>query len=312
MASRPAALALCAMLLAACASALETPMARAETLPEGGFVTLPEGRIHAIVRGEGPDLVMIHGANGNARDFSFDLIDRLADDFRVIAFDRPGFGFSDEFDGPEGPVEQADLLRAAAEALGVEQPIILGHSYGGAVAMAWALRSEDDVAGLTLLAPATHPWPGELGLWYRLTASRLGQNVVLPVVARLAPRFSVERTLERVFAPDPVPEGYLVHLGFDLTLDADQLTLNARQVNNLREHVEAMAPGYPALTLPIEVLHGTEDKTVGLAFHSERLVEDIDSASLTVLEGVGHMPHHARPEEVVAAVERTAARAGLR
>ncbi len=287
-------------------------MARAETLPEGGFVTLPEGRIHAIVRGEGPDLVMIHGANGNARDFSFELIDRLADDFRVIAFDRPGFGFSDDLGGPEGPVEQADLLRAAAEALGVEQPIILGHSYGGAVAMAWALRSEDDLAGLTLLAPATHPWPGELGLWYRLTASRLGQSVVLPVVARLAPRFSVERTLERVFAPDPVPEGYLEHLGFDLTLDADQLTLNARQVNNLREHVEAMAPGYPALTLPIEVLHGTKDKTVGLSYHSERLVEDIESASLTVLEGVGHMPHHARPEEVVAAVERTATRAGLR
>ena len=287
-------------------------MARAETLPEGAFVTLNGGRIHAIVRGNGPDLVLIHGANGNARDFSFDLIDRLANEFRVIAFDRPGFGFSDDFGGLLSPVEQADLLQTAAEALGLERPILLGHSYGGAVAMAWALLAGDDLAGMTLLAPATHPWPGELGLWYRLTASRLGQNLILPMVARLAPRGSVERTLERVFAPDPVPEGYLEHLGFDLTLRTGQLTLNARQINSLRDHVEAMAPGYPALTLPIEVLHGTKDVTVGLRYHAERLIEDVQTAQLTRLEGVGHMPHHARPQEVLAAVERTAARAGLR
>ncbi len=287
-------------------------MARAQTLPEGGFVTLPEGRIHAVVRGQGPDLVMIHGANGNARDFSFDLIDRLAEDFRVIAFDRPGFGFSDDFGGIETPLEQAEVLRVAAEMMGVEQPILLGHSYGGAVSMAWALRAGDDLAGMTLLAPATHPWPGELGLWYRLTGSWLGQNVMLPAVARLAPRGSVERTLAGVFAPDPVPEGYLEHLGFDLTMNAAQLTLNARQVNSLRDHVEAMSPGYPALSLPIEVLHGTEDVTVGLRYHAERLVAEVESARLTRMEGVGHMPHHARPEEVVAAVQRTAARAGLR
>lgn len=287
-------------------------MARAETAPEGGFVTLPEGRLHVIIRGDGPDLVMIHGANGNARDFSFDLIDRLAGEFRVIAFDRPGFGFSDDFGGLESPLEQADLLQAATEALGVSRPIVLGHSYGGAVAMAWALRADDDLAGLTLLAPATHPWPGELGLWYRLTASWLGQNLLLPSVARLAPRGSVERTLTRVFAPDSVPDGYLEHLGFDLTLRSGQLMLNARQVNSLRGHVEAMAPGYPALSLPIEIIHGTEDVTVGLRYHAERLEAEVETARLTRLEGVGHMPHHARPDEAVAAVKRTARRAGIR
>ncbi len=287
-------------------------MAHAQTRPEGAFVSLQGGQVHAIVRGQGPDLVMIHGANGNARDFSFELIDRLAGEFRVIAFDRPGFGFSEAFDGLESPVEQADILRAAAAALGVVRPILLGHSYGGAVAMAWALRAGDDLAGMTLLAPATHPWPGELGLWYRLTASWLGQTLVLPAVARIAPRESVERTLAGVFAPDPVPEGYLDHLGYDLTMRVGQLTLNARQVNSLRAHVEAMAPGYPALSLPIEVVHGSEDVTVGLRYHAERLVKDVESARLTRLDGVGHMPHHARPEDVVAAVERTAARAGLR
>ena len=281
-------------------------------MPEGGFIDLPQGRIHAIVRGRGPDLVMIHGANGNARDFSHDLIDRLADDFRVIAFDRPGFGFSDNFGGLTSPVEQADILRAASVQLGVENPLVMGHSYGGAVAMAWALRDGDNLAGLTLLAPATHPWPGELGFFYRFTDTALGQYLLLPAIAFLTPRASFERVVARVFRPDPVPEGYVDHIGIDLTLNTPQLQLNAQQINSLRAYLEAMAPGYPALSLPIEVVHGSDDRIVGLPYHAERLIEDVESARLTLLRGVGHMPHHARPETVVEAVHRTATRAGLR
>ncbi|MCH8467285.1 MAG: alpha/beta hydrolase [Roseinatronobacter sp.] len=308
-ASKHLGLALTAALLAACASMTDPQSATAQTLPEGGFVTLPEGRIHAVLRGQGPDLVMIHGANGNARDFSFDLMARLENEFRVIAFDRPGFGFSDSFGGPQSPLEQADILRRAAAEIGIENPILLGHSYGGAVALAWALRAPGDVAGLTLLAPASHPWPGELGLWYRLSASALGQYLVLPLAARLTPRATIERGLERVFAPDPVPEGYLDHLSLDLTLRLGQLQLNASQIDALKGHVEAMAAGYPALTMPIEVVHGSADITVGLDFHAARLAREVESVRLTVLEGVGHMPHHARPDDVIAAIRRTHARA---
>ena len=286
-------------------------MAQADTVPEGAFIDLAEGRIHAVVRGSGPDLVMIHGANGNARDFSFDLMDRMSAEFRVIALDRPGFGFSDDFGGPESPIVQADILRQAASALGAETPIVVGHSYGGAVALAWALRAPQDVAGLTLLAPVTHPWDESLGLWYQISASWLGQYLVLPLVAALAPRSSVENTLAGVFAPDAVPEGYLDHLGVSLTMRHAQLALNARQVNSLNGYVEAMAPGYPALTMPIEVLHGTEDETVLLDIHSAKLAAQVESASLTIMEGTGHMPHHAQPETVVDAIRRTAQRAGI-
>ncbi len=284
-------------------------MAYADTPPEGAFIDLPQGRIHAIVRGDGPDLVMIHGANGNARDFSFDLIERMAEEFRVIAFDRPGFGFSDDFGGVESPIDQADILRSAALRLGVENPVVLGHSYGGAVALAWALRGPQEVAGLTLLAPVTHPWPGDLGLWYRITASPLGRYLILPAIAALAPRNAVQGTLANVFAPDPVPEGYLDHLGFDLTMRRDQLSLNAQQVNSLMEYIEAMYPGYPALSMPIEIVHGTADKTVGISIHSDRMAQEVDTVHLTRLEEVGHMPHHARPEIVVEAIRRTFQRA---
>jgi len=213
----------------ACAQAADT----VQTPPQGAYVALDGGRVHAVVQGQGPDLVLIHGANGNARDFTFDLAGRMAQEFRVISFDRPGFGHSDAFGGLKSPMAQAQVLRDAAAELGVDRPILLGHSYGGAVAMAWALQAPGDVAGLTLLAPAVYPWPGELGLWYQLSSSWLGQKVVLPLVAGLAPRSAVDSSLEGVFAPNPVPEGYMDHLGYDLTLRASQLALNARQVDGL-------------------------------------------------------------------------------
>ena len=241
--------------------------------------------------------------------FTFDLAGRMAQEFRVISFDRPGFGHSDAFGGLKSPMAQAQVLRDAAAELGVDRPILLGHSYGGAVAMAWALQAPGDVAGLTLLAPAVYPWPGELGLWYQLSSSWLGQKVVLPLVAGLAPRSAVDSSLEGVFAPNPVPEGYMDHLGYDLTLRASQLALNARQVDGLKGYVEAMSPGYPALTMPIEIIHGDQDTTVGLSFHSQRMADTLDNAQLTILPDVGHMPHHARPKDVADAIRRTYTRA---
>lgn len=308
-AHKPLWLVLIAAMAVACSAALEDPLAKAQTQPEGAFIDLPEGRVHAIIRGRGPDLIMIHGANGNARDFSFDLIDRLSGQFRVIAVDRPGFGFSDDFGGLESPLQQAEVLRDAMAAIGVERPLVVGHSYGGAVALAWALQAPDHVAGLTLFAPVTHPWPGNLGLWYQISGSVFGQKVVVPLVSAFATRDRVARPLKSVFAPDPVPEGYLDHLGVDLTTRRAQLMLNARQVTTLKGYVDAMMHGYAALEMPIEIVHGDKDKTVGLHIHGQRFIQDVTSARLTILEGVGHMPHHARPKAAVDAIHRTARRA---
>ncbi len=283
------------------------------TPPKGAFVEVNGRRVHAVVRGDGPDLVMIHGASGNLRDFTFDLMDRLTDDFRVIAFDRPGLGWSDRQEGIEqSPLAQADVLRAAAAQLDVENPIVLGHSYGGAVALGWALRAPQDTAALVLVAPASHPWPGDLGVWYRLADTAIGRGMVLPLVSAFAPRGRAEAVVERIFEPDPVPEGYTGHIGLDLSLRRSQLAANVVQINALRAYVEEMHVDYPTLDLPVEILHGTADTTVGIALHSERLLTDLPDANLVRLDGVGHMPHHARPGETVAAIQRAARRAGLR
>ena len=306
--------------LAGCAALLdgrtERREARAEATwpPMGELVTLPDGtRVHAKVTGTGPDLVLIHGANGNLRDFSFDLIDRLADDYRVIAFDRPAFGHSDSI-GPDdaSPVAQADVLIAAAHELGAESPIVLGHSYGGAVALGWALRAETPPAALTILSGASNPWPGGLGWRYRLTTGTFGQWVLNPLAAAFLTHTPADSFVETIFAPQDVPEGYLDHVGAGLALRRETLSANSRQIQALSDHLAVMSQSYGALEMPVEILHGTVDEIVPLEVHAEPLTAQLPDARLTRLDGIGHMPHHAVPEDVVAAIDRAAARAGLR
>jgi len=276
-------------------------------------------QIHVVVMGQGPDLVLLHGASGNLRDFTFDLAKRLKDRYRVLLVDRPGLGHSTQTPNfrkiwgraGESPRQQARLLRKALDQVGLTTPLVLGHSFGGAVAMAWALEHQD-TAGVVLVAGVSHPWPGKLHWQYPLKGSLLGGALLVPLLSAFVPQAYVCRVIASIFAPQPAPKGYVRHVGPDLTLRRAALRANGRQVNGLRPHVVEMATRYPDLTLPIEAVHGEADMIVPNAIHSDPLSRRVQSARLTVLPGVGHMPQHSHPEVVVAAIDRAANRAGLR
>ncbi len=290
--------------------------------PEGQILNVDGRNVHAVVAGTGPDLVLIHGAGGNAREFTFQYLDRLKDRYRVIIFDRPGLGYtdrtSDAYDSAfttqaESPAEQAQLLQRAAVQLGATNAIVLGHSYGGSVALAWGLNHPETTAGVVNVAGPSHPWPGGLGAYYTVNGSLLGGAIVPPVISALATEDRIAEAIAPIFAPQPVPDGYIDHIGGALTVRPDSFRANTRQVNTLRPHIVAMAARYvDEFTLPLEIIHGDADTTVPLDIHSIPLSAAVPQANLTVLEGVGHMPHHARPEVVFDAIDRIATQAGLR
>ncbi len=286
--------------------------------PQGQFIRVDGRRLHYVQAGSGPDLVLLHGASGNTRDFTTGFVGRLADRYRVTVFDRPGLGYSEAnpaYDGPfdaraEGPAAQAELLHRAAERLGITREIVLGHSYGGAVAMAWAL--DHDPAAAVIVSGATQPWPGGLGPLYSLTGTALGGATVVPLISAFAPEALVRRAIAAVFAPQDPPPGYADRVGAALALRAGAFRTNAQQVKGLRPHLVEMSPRYPGIDLPLELVHGTADGVVPLEIHSGPLFRQVPGARLTRLDGIGHMPHHAAPEAVVAAIDRAARRAGLR
>ena len=287
--------------------------------PQGQIVMVDGREVHVTVTGNGPDVVLIHGAGGSHQDFTFDLVERLAGNYRVFAIDRPGFGWSDriseELRGPlttlsEHPVDQARHIARAVRQLGAERPVVVGHSYGGAVAMGWAL--EEPAAAIVILSGATMPWPGEVDWTYRVLGSLAGGAILPPLVSAFIPRDYVSGTLDGVFAPQQVPQGYMAQAGVMMATRVGTLRANARQVNALRPHVVEMSERYSGISIPVEILHGTADRTVYAEVHAEPLMRVLPNGALTILEGVGHMPHHAVPDEVVEAIDRAARRSGLR
>ena len=286
----------------------------------GQMIYVGGRKVHVHVSGSGPDLVLIHGAGGNMRDFLFEFAYRVNDRYRVIIFDRPGLGYTDHTDPDyntafsntaDSPAEQAALLQAAAAQLGAERPIVLGHSFGGAVAYAWAVYQPDHVAGIVSVAGVTLPWPGSLGPYYTVPGSAVGGALVSPLVSAFVTPERVRQGIASTFTPDTMPAGYDDFLGGALTIRRANFRANARQVNTLLPHIIAQSDLYPMLTLPVSMVHGDADTTVPLDIHSGPASEIIQDAELTVLNGVGHMPHHIDPEAVIAAIDSVAARAGL-
>ena len=118
----------------------------------------------------------------------------------------------------------------------------------------------------------------------------------------------VEDRIEGTFAPQPAPAGYAEHIAARLTLRPGSFRANIRQVNTLRPHVVAMARRYPEIAIPVEIVHGTADRTVPIEVHSRPSAARY-GWRLTELPGIGHMPHHADPGAAVAALDRLAAAA---
>lgn len=287
--------------------------AKAAYPPTGPFVTVEGLRIHAVVKGEGPDLVLIHGASGSLRDWTFAMVDRLAQEYRVIALDRPGFGWSHPLPRNAGAItDQARVLQKAAAELGAQKPIVLGHSYGGAVAAAWAVHHPDDIAALVMVAGVSHPWEGGIDTLYKVLGHPIGAALLVPLITAWVPDSYVQNAIASVFEPQQPPNGYDAHFGPAKTLRRNTLRVNARERIGLEEQIIALAPNYPALALPIEIVHGSADVTVGVAVHALPLQRDVPGTGLDVLEGVGHMPQHSHPDAIEQAIQRAADRAGLR
>ena len=301
------------------ASAREA-LASVDYPPQGRVIDVDGTPVHVLIAGSGPDLVLLHGASGNVRDWTYDFTDRVSDRYRVIMLDRPGLGWTSRLPGKSGPwntrsetpMEQAALLQKAADIVGINRPIVVGHSFGGAVAMAWALSQPEETAALVLLGAVSNPWPGDLGWTYTVTGSAWGGGLVVPVASAFVQRSYIDDSVESIFKPQPAPEGYAEHVGATLVLRRESMRANAQQVNNLRPHIVKMSKRYEGLSLPLEIIHGDADTIVPMSIHSEPLSRQVKGANLTVLKGVGHMPHHADPDAVEDAIDRAAARAGLR
>ena len=280
--------------------------------PAGQFIVVEGVRLHVAELGlerdrpgAEPAVVLIHGASGNMEDMRLALGQKLAASHRVILIDRPGHGWSSRPAGDTyaSPARQAELVAEALRQLGVKRAILVGHSWGGAFATAYALKFPDRTAGLVLLSAVTHPWPADPG-WYNNLASLpyIGPLFLRTLVYPLS-FFLTDGVSRTVFAPQPVPEDYVRRAAIRLVLRPKTFFANARDLALLKSFIAAQVPSYADLRSPTIIMTGDRDTMVSPEINACAFAATVPGAKLVFLNGVGHMPHHAAPQAIAAAID---------
>jgi pimeloyl-ACP methyl ester carboxylesterase len=275
------------------------------------FITVDDTRLRYLDTGTGTPVVLLHGNGSMIEDFlSSGVMD--APDHRFIAFDRPGFGHSDRpRDRVWSPWEQARLFLRASARLGVERPIVVGHSWGSLVALAMALRSPDDVAGLVLLSGYYYPIPraeSPVGAGAFPFTRVVLHHTVTPFMRRLL----APGTVRRVFAPCAVPDRFKQAYPLPLALRASQMRSVDEEAAMLLESAKALCPHYEKIGVPVHIIAGSQDQIVDTEAHSVRLHEELAFSTLQRVPACGHMVHHAASEDVLAAIAALARLQGIK
>lgn len=278
---------------------------------DGGFVEIEGTRLHYVDRGSGPAIVMVHGLGGQLRNFTYALSELLEGEHRLIVVDRPGSGYSAVKAGTTLDMRaQGRLIARLIDRLGLEKPLVVGHSMGGAVALAAALAAPGKVGGLALLAPLTQPMdqpPEPLRRLQRDSAAT--RRLVARTFGVPMGRLTSGPNLRAIFAPDPVPDDFGTRGGGLLALRPGNLEAMMWDVSVARDDLEAMTPRYGGLALPVSILFGRGDALIDPEVQGRRTAEVIPDAEYELTEG-GHMLPVTHPDACARVMRGVLARMG--
>ena len=279
--------------------------AEAEHPPIGTLINVDGVQVHYTdTGGDGDAIVLLHGNGSLVQDFACSgLIERLSATHRVIAFDRPGYGYTARPGNREWTAEaQAALFAAATHQIGVERPVVVGHSWGTLTALAWAINAPGEVEALVLLSGYYYPTLRPDALSLNIADVPLLGQIFTSAWAPLQARIAGPLGLKLIFSPAEVPQDFLEAMPFGLMVRPSQIRASAEDGAQMPANAKRLAERYRELDLPIIVMWGDGDKLVMQDDQSVRLIAELATASGTVSHGVGHMIHHSDPAGVAAAI----------
>lgn len=284
--------------------------AEADTPPAGKFVEVDGVRLHYVDRGTGPVVVLLHGNGVMLQDYAVSgVLDQAAEHHRVIAFDRPGFGYSER---PRTtvwtPEAQAELLCRALAEIGIEQAVVVGHSWGTLVALAMALNHPEAISGLVLLSGYFFGTDRPDVLVLGTPAIPVAGDVMANTVSPLAGRLIGPAAIKASFAPAPVPDKFAA-FPIAMTLRPSQVHATAADTAMMVPAALGLSSRYGELKMPVIAMAGEGDLIAHPSKHSERLAKELGDVELRIVPGQGHLFHYAVPEQVVAAIGDVLSRA---
>ena len=275
--------------------------------PAGQFLEVSGVRLHYVERGSGTPLVLLHGNGSMIQDFETSgLIDLAAKNYRVIVFDRPGFGHSDR---PRNvvwtPAAQAELINSALERLGVSHAIVLGHSWGASVAVALALTYPNLVKGLVLASGYYYPSLRPDVVAMSAPAVPLVGDVLRYTISPIVSRVMWPLLMTKIFGARPVPKKFE---GFpkEMALRPSQIRASATESALMLPDAFHYRDEYENLKMPLVIVAGDEDRLVDIDAQSARLHLDVPQSRFHRVPGAGHMIHQTATGAVMSAIDEVA------
>ncbi|WP_093003650.1 alpha/beta hydrolase [Rhizobium sp. NFR07] len=265
--------------------------------------------IEADRRKDLPPIVFIHGASTSLYDPVLSFRKKLEGRATLLFVDRPGHGRSDP-GGPENilPDGQADAIATLMEKRGIGRAIIVGHSFGGAIAAALAIRHPDKIRGLVFLSPAVYSWSSGVAWYYDAARApvtgALFTTFVVPPLGLLA----INRATKAVFSPNSPPPGYVKDTKAVQALRPAAFRHNAREIAALSDWAKLASKHYRHIRVPTIIITGDADKIVSPDIHARHLARDIPGARLIVVHNLGHKSDYVAGDLAIAAIKRIAGR----
>lgn len=275
--------------------------------PAGRFLDVDGVRLHYVERGSGEPLVLLHGNGSMIEDFeSSGLIELAAKNFRVIVFDRPGFGHSDR---PRNvvwtPDAQAALIRHALERLNISNAIVLGHSWGASVAVALALNYPDLVRGLVLASGYYYPTARPDVIAMGMPALPLIGDILSNTLSPLISRAIWPLMLAKIFGPRSVPKKFGA-FPKEMALRPSQIRASAAEAALMIPDAFRMRKQYAQLKMPVVIIAGVDDRLIDIDTQSARLHSDISQSRFHRIAGNGHMIQQTATDRVMSAIREAA------
>lgn len=284
--------------------------AYADVWPNAGhsqFVAARPHRWHVQIMGErGPTVLLLHGAGGATHSWR-DILPLLARQFRVIAPDLPGHGFS-----KLGALQRSSLPLMARDVVGlltklkVTPDLIVGHSAGSALALQMLEVLPQPPRGIVGINPALDNFKGVAGWLFPVMAKALSLNpLVAPVFARMSRNGSAENLIAGTGSTlDPVGLAlYRAAIGETRHVDGALTMMAQWKLDGLQERL-------PSLDLPVLFVVGDNDQAVPPTT-ADRAARRMPAAKVVHLPDLGHLAHEENPNQFCDLITKFAASIGL-
>ncbi|RJF89317.1 alpha/beta fold hydrolase [Oleomonas cavernae] len=258
--------------------------------PSGNFIEIAGHTIHYTDEGRGPTLLLIHGLGGQIGNFAY-LVDRLKAKYRVVALDRPGNGYSTKpASASSGIASQAQIIAQFIEKLDLDRPLVVGHSLGGAVALALVVNHAELVSGAALLAPLSQQVAGPPDAFKAMAIrSSWRRRLMAWTVAVPGSILNGARIGNMIFAPEAIPADFVSRTRGLLSLRPAAFYGASSDLVAAPDDLPDLVTQYGSITLPIGILFGAGDRILDALVHGKHLAATIPGAIFEMVEGAGHM-----------------------